>query len=179
METDFKNIDDEKQMLFGIYFPVLRQYLMAKAIVGQAIANGQEVTQEDVRRMAEAVENEKDSTCPPSDEYLPVDEDDDYGPEKLSYTGLIEELEQDISEYEFFNNKMLIVWGYYAPLPDGEDVYVDFFYTDEDLDGNDDAPTIADFDQKVAEEYPRFLRKRMPARLLLKILKKQQEANQA
>lgn len=80
METDFKNIDDEKQMLFGIYFPVLRQYLMAKAIVGQAIANGQEVTQEDVRRMAEAVENEKDSTCPPSDEYLPVDEDDDYGP---------------------------------------------------------------------------------------------------
>lgn len=125
METDFKNIDDEKQMLFGIYFPVLRQYLMAKAIVGQAIANGQEVTQEDVRRMAEAVENEKDSTCPPSDEYLPVDEDDDYGPEKLSYTGLIEELEQDINEYEFFNNKMLIVWGYYAPLPDGEDVYVD------------------------------------------------------
>jgi hypothetical protein len=37
METDFKKIDDEKQMLFGIYFPVLRQYLMAKAIVGQAI----------------------------------------------------------------------------------------------------------------------------------------------
>ncbi len=165
-------------MLLGIRFPVLRQYLMAKAIVGQAIANGQEVTQEDVRRMAEAVENEKDSTCPPSDEYLPVDEDDNYGPEELSYTDLIEELEQDINEYEFFNNKMLIVWGCYAPLPDGEDVYVDFFYTDEDLDGNDDAPNIADFDQKVAEEYPRFLRKRMPARLLLKILKKQQEASQ-
>ncbi|MDA3801883.1 hypothetical protein PF585_07330 [Lactobacillus delbrueckii] len=73
----------------------------------------------------------------------------------------------------------LIVRGYYAPLPDGEDVYVDFFYTDEDLDGNDDAPIIADFDQKVAEEYPMFLRKRMPARLLLKILKKQQEASQA
>lgn len=64
-------------------------------------------------------------------------------------------------------------------MPDGEDVYVDFFYTDEDLDGNDDAPTIADFDQKVAEEYPMFLRKRMPARLLLKILKEQHEASQA
>lgn len=152
---------------------------MAKAIVGQAIANGQEVTQEDVRRMAEAVGNETDSTCPPSDEYLPVDEGDDYGPEELSYTDLIEELEQDISEYELLNNKMLIVWEYYAPLPDGEDVYVDFFYTDEDLDGNDDAPTIANFDQKVAEEYPMFLRKRMPARLLLKILKEQHEASQA
>lgn len=33
MEIDFKKIDNEKQMLFGIYFPVLRQYLMAKAIV--------------------------------------------------------------------------------------------------------------------------------------------------
>lgn len=107
METDFKKIDDEKQMLLGIYFPVLRQYLMAKAIVGQAIANGQEVTQEDVRRMAEAVGNETDSTCPPSDEYLPVDEGDDYGPEELSYTDLIEELEQNISEYELLNNKML------------------------------------------------------------------------
>lgn len=31
METDFKKIDDKKQMLLGIYFPVLRQYLMAKA----------------------------------------------------------------------------------------------------------------------------------------------------
>ncbi|WP_270237751.1 hypothetical protein [Lactobacillus delbrueckii] len=49
--------------------------------------------------MAEAVENEKDSTCPPSDEYLPVDEDDDYGPKELSYTDLIEELEQDINKY--------------------------------------------------------------------------------
>ena len=97
----------------------------------------------------------------------------------MSYTDLIEELEQDISEYELLNNKMLIVWEYYAPLPDGEDVYGDFFYTDEDLDGNDDAPTIADFDQKVAEEYPMFLRKRMPARLLLKILKEQHEASQA
>ncbi|WP_270448488.1 hypothetical protein [Lactobacillus delbrueckii] len=97
METDFKRIDDEKQMLFGIYFPLLRQYLMAKAIVGQVIANGQEVTQEDVRRMAKAVGNETDSTCPPSNEYLPVDEDDDYGPEELSYTDLIEELEQDIN----------------------------------------------------------------------------------
>lgn len=97
----------------------------------------------------------------------------------MSYTDLIEELEQDISEYELFNNMVLIVWGYYAPLPDSEDVYVDFFYTDKDLDGNDDAPTIADFDQKVAKEYPMFLRKRMPARLLLKILKKQQEASQA
>ena len=80
--------------------------------------------------MAEAVGNETDSTCPPSDEYLPVDEGDDYGPEELSYTDLIEELEQDISEYELLNNKMLIVWEYYAPLPDGEDVYGDFFYTD-------------------------------------------------
>lgn len=62
---------------------------------------GQEVTQEDVRRMAEAVGNETDSTCPPSDEYLPVDEGDDYGPEELSYTDLIEDLEQDISKYEF------------------------------------------------------------------------------
>jgi hypothetical protein len=62
-------------------------------------------------------------------------------------------------------------------LPDGEDVYVDFFYTDEDLDGNDDASTIADFDQKVSEEYPMFLRKKMPARLLLKILKEQHEAS--
>ncbi|WP_396595812.1 hypothetical protein ACIA37_04610 [Lactobacillus delbrueckii subsp. bulgaricus] len=61
-------------------------------------------------------------------------------------------------------------------MPDGEDVYVDFFYTDEDLDGNDDAPTIADFDQKVAEEYPMFLRTRMPARLLLKILKNSKKA---
>lgn len=71
---------------------------------------------------------------------------------------------------------MLIVWVYYAPLPNGKDVYVDFFYTDEDLTGNDEMPTVADFDQKVAEEYPMFLRKRMPARLLLKILKKQQQA---
>ncbi|WP_396592550.1 hypothetical protein ACIA39_04125 [Lactobacillus delbrueckii subsp. bulgaricus] len=126
--------------------------------------------------MAEAVGNETESTCPPSDEYLPVDEDDDYGPEELSYTDLIEELERDISKCEFFNNRILIVWGYYAPLPDGEDVYVDFFYTDEDLDGNDDAPTIADFDQKVAEEYPMFLRTRMPARLLLKILKNYKKA---
>lgn len=76
--------------------------------------------------MAEAIGNETDSTCPPSDEYLPVDEGDDYGPEELSYTDLIEELEQDISEYELLNNKMLIAWEYYAPLPDGKDVYVDF-----------------------------------------------------
>lgn len=157
MKSSFNEFDDEKQMLFGIYFPVLRQYLMAKAIVDQAIANGQKVTQEDVRRMSEA-----------------VGDDDDLA--EMSYTDLIDELEQDINEYEFFNNKMLIVWGYYAPLPNGEDVYVDFFYTDEDLDGTDDAPTVADFDQKVAEEYPMFLRKRMPSRLLLKILKKQQQA---
>jgi hypothetical protein len=57
--------------------------------------------------MAKAIGNETDSTCPPSDEYLPVDEGDDYGPEELSYTDLIEELEQDISEYELLNNKML------------------------------------------------------------------------
>ncbi|AXI15107.1 hypothetical protein BC336_1027 [Lactobacillus delbrueckii subsp. bulgaricus] len=61
-------------------------------------------------------------------------------------------------------------------MPNGKDVYVDFFYTDEDLTGNDEMPTVADFDQKVVEEYSMFLRKRMPARLLLKILKKQQHA---
>lgn len=59
--------------------------------------------------MAEAVGNETESTCPPSYEYLPVDEDDDYGPKELSYTDLIKELEQYINEYEFFNNKMIIV----------------------------------------------------------------------
>lgn len=57
--------------------------------------------------MAEAVGNETDSTCPPSDEYLPVDEGDDYGPEELSYTDLIEELEQDISEYDFLITRYL------------------------------------------------------------------------
>ena len=96
METDFKKIDDEKQMLLGIYFPVLRQYLMAKKSRRKMFA-----------KWLKPIGNETDSTYPPSDEYLPVDEGDDYGPEELSYTDLIEELEQDISEYEFLNNKML------------------------------------------------------------------------
>ncbi|ALT47527.1 hypothetical protein AT236_01139 [Lactobacillus delbrueckii subsp. bulgaricus] len=45
-------------------------------------------------------------------------------------------------------------------MPNGKDVYVDFFYTDEDLTGNDEMPTVADFDQKVVEEYSMFLRKK-------------------
>lgn len=83
-------------------------------------------------------------------------------------SALIDELKGDI--YDEGNDMM--VWGYWIVMPNGQELYVDYYYVDGD------APfglTIEQFDLKVRQEHGEFLRKKMPAAELLEIFKKEDE----
>ena len=83
-------------------------------------------------------------------------------------SALIDELKGDI--YDEGNDMM--VWGYWIFMPNGQKLYVDYYYVDGD------APfglTIEQFDLKVRQEHGAFLRKKMPASELLEIFKKEDE----
>lgn len=68
---------------------------------------------------------------------------------------LIPELEEDITLF----GSSLTVWGYWIVMPNGQELYVDYYF----FDGNE----LDDFDKKMSEEYGEFFRKKMLATDLL------------
>lgn len=78
-------------------------------------------------------------------------------------TELIDELESDIEEY----GTDLVVWGYWIVMPNGQELFVDYYFIDGD--------ELEEFDKKVSEEYDQFLRKAIPAVELLDKFKKEKE----
>lgn len=76
---------------------------------------------------------------------------------------LIDELEFDIEEY----GDDLVVWGYWIVMPNGQELYVDYYFIDSD--------ELEEFDEKVSEEYDQFFRKEMLAVKLLDKFRKEKE----
>ena len=97
-----------------------------------------------------------------------------------------------LAEHEAFEGDELVVWAYWTILPNGREVYVDYYFQDEpeddfdihfehddffddflDDEEDDDVKYIADFDKKMAEEYDNFARKLQPAKKLLEIFEEE------
>lgn len=78
-------------------------------------------------------------------------------------TELIDELEFDIEEY----GNDLVVWGYWIVMPNGQELFVDYYFIDGD--------ELEEFDEKVSEEYDQFFRKKMSAVKLLDKFRKEKE----
>lgn len=76
---------------------------------------------------------------------------------------LINELEFDIEEY----GGDLEVFAYWIVMPNGQEIYVDYYFVDGD--------ELEEFGEKMAEEYDQFFRKRMLAVELLEKFKKEKE----
>lgn len=47
---------------------------------------------------------------------------------------LIDELRGDIAECETFEDDELVIWAYWTILPDGQELYVDYYFQDEPED---------------------------------------------
>lgn len=76
---------------------------------------------------------------------------------------LIDELEFDIEEY----GSDLEVFAYWIVMPNGQEIYVDYYFIDGD--------ELEEFGEKLSEGYDQFFRKRMPAVELLKKFKEEKE----
>ena len=86
-------------------------------------------------------------------------------------TDLINELEKEIAE--FGNTE---VWAYWKVMENGQEIYFDYFpVNDPDEIGNPEYRDIEHFDKEVAKTYPNFLRKKIKAKDLLEIFKKENE----
>lgn len=104
---------------------------------------------------------------------------------------LIDELRGDIAECEAFEDDELVVWAYWTLLPDGQELYVDYYFQDEpegdfdirfehddffdDFNEDDEVKNVKDFDKKMAESYDNFARKLMPAKELLNFFEEENE----
>lgn len=76
---------------------------------------------------------------------------------------LIDELEFDIEEY----GADLEVFAYWIVMPNGQEIYVDYYFVDGD--------ELEEFGEKLSEEYDQFFRRKMPAVELLEKFKKEKE----
>ena len=76
---------------------------------------------------------------------------------------LIDELEFDVEE----NGDGLEVFAYWIVMPNGQEIYVDYYFVNGD--------ELKEFDEKLSEEYDQFFRKKMPAVDLLEKLRKEKE----
>lgn len=187
-------IDDDEQTIGGVKFDDLLQFHVAKAIYKEAIEEGKDLTEDELK---ELTQQSSIGVYPPSeglgkafDQLMALRED------QISYSvdlsGLIDELKEDIAEHEAFEGDELVVWAYWTILPNGREVYVDYYFQDEpeddfdirfehddffngffDDEEDDDVKYIADFDKKMAEEYDNFARKLMPAKKLLEIFEEE------
>lgn len=84
---------------------------------------------------------------------------------------LIKELSADIAE---FGNED--VWAYWIVMDNGQEIYFDYCPIDDpELADDYEYKSLADFDKKVAETYPQFLRKKMKSTDLLEIFKRENE----
>lgn len=84
---------------------------------------------------------------------------------------LIDDLSADIAE---FGNEE--VWAYWIVMDNGQEIYFDYYPLDDPELGNDpDYKSVSDFDKKVFETYPNFLRKKIKAKDLLEIFKAENE----
>lgn len=81
--------------------------------------------------------------------------------------GLIENLENDIQE-----NGVSTVWAYSITMPNGQDLFIDYFYVAGDPFRRF-GPTLKEFEASLSKEYSQFARTKMPAAELLEILKKE------
>lgn len=171
-------IDDDEQTIGGVKFDDLLQFHVAKAIYKEAIEEGKDLTEDELK---ELTQQSSFGVYPPSeglgkafDQLMALSED------QISYSidlsGLIDELKEDIAEHEAFEDDELVVWAYWTILPNGREVYVDYYFQDDDdlFDDEDEkAKCVADFDKKMAEEYDNFARKLMPAKKLLEIFEEE------
>lgn len=82
-------------------------------------------------------------------------------------SALIEELKGDIYD----EGDDMMVWAYWVFMPNGQELYVDYYYVDGDTPGI----AIGQFDLKVRQEHGVVLRKKMLAVELLELLKKEDE----
>ena len=83
--------------------------------------------------------------------------------------GLIENLENDIQENGISN-----VWAYSITMPNGQELYIDYFYVAGDPFRRF-GPTLKEFEASLSKEYAQFARTKMPAAELLEILKEEDE----
>ena len=83
--------------------------------------------------------------------------------------GLIENLENDIQE-----NGVSTVWAYSIKMPNGQDLFIDYFYVAGDPFRRF-GPTLKEFEASLSKEYSQFARTKMPASELLEIFKKEDE----
>lgn len=83
--------------------------------------------------------------------------------------GLIENLENDIQE-----NGVSTVWAYSITMPNGQELFIDYFYVAGDPFRRF-GPTLKEFEDSLSKEYAQFARTKMPAAELLEILKKEDE----
>lgn len=171
-------IDDDEQTIGGVKFDDLLQFHVAKAIYEEAIEEGKDLTEDELR---ELTQQSSIGVYPPSeglgkafDQLMALREDD------ISYsidlTDLIDELEDDIAYYEAVEDSELVVWAYWTILSNGREVYIDYYFQDDDdlfADEDEKAKCVADFDKKMAEEYDNFARKLMPAKKLLEIFEEE------
>lgn len=86
-------------------------------------------------------------------------------------TDLIKELSADIAE-----DGNVDVWAYWIVMDNGQEIYFDYYPLDDPESADDpEYKSVADFDNKVAETYPNFFRKKIKAMDLLEIFKKENE----
>lgn len=175
-ENDVLKINDDDQTIGDVWFPDLKQFHVAKSIIKKAQKNGIKIPKDKLKQLAQ--ENTFD-VYPPSAKFQKIfDKLMAMRNEDISYSydasDLIDELSDDIADYEFFEEKELVVWAYWTVMPNGQEVYVDYFYQDED-DMGQDGKKIADFDKEMAKSFDNFARKLMPAEKLLEILKEESQ----
>ena len=84
--------------------------------------------------------------------------------------GLIEDLENDIQE-----NGVSTVWAYSIKMPNGQELFVDYFYVAGEHPFRRFGPTLKEFEASLSKEYSQFARTKMPAAELLEIFKKEDE----
>lgn len=84
--------------------------------------------------------------------------------------GLIEELENDIQE-----NGVQTVWAYSITMPNGQDLFIDYFYVAGEPPFRRFGPTLKEFEASLSKEYSLFARTKMQATELLELLKKEDE----
>ena len=84
---------------------------------------------------------------------------------------LINELSADIAE-----DGNVDVWGYWIVMDNNQEIYFDYYPLDDpELEKDPDYKSVSDFDKKVFETYPNFLRKKIKAKDLLEIFKAENE----
>lgn len=84
---------------------------------------------------------------------------------------LIKELTADIAE---FGNED--VWAYWVVMDNGQEIYFDYYpINDDSIEYELDYKSVEEFDKKVAETYPNFLRQKMKSQDLLDKFKQENE----